>query len=114
MTKNTVGHLINGAIVSPDSRTLDINNPATGISSKQVCMASKATVEEAITVAEAPRVYGWTEDTEDLSGLNVDDDDWITRDAVPDTLRALLAEVGRVYVPFLLGNAAAIEDRCRI
>ena len=53
MTKNTVGHLINGAIVSPDSRTLDINNPATGISSKQVCMASKATVEEAITVAEA-------------------------------------------------------------
>lgn len=63
----------------------------------------------AITVAQAPRVYGWTEDTEDLSGLNVSDDDWITRDAVPDTVRALLAEIGRVYVPFLLGNAAAIE-----
>ena len=35
-------------------------------------------------------------------------DDWIARDAVPDTLRALLAEVGRVYAPFLLANAAAL------
>ena len=30
------------------------------------------------------------------------------RDAVPATLRALLAEVGRVYVPFLLANADAL------
>ena len=64
----------------------------------------------AITVAEAPRVYAWTENTEDLSGLDAGEDDWITRDAVPDTLRALLAEVGRVYVPFLLGNAAAVAS----
>lgn len=63
----------------------------------------------AVTVAEAPRVYGWTEDTEELSGLNVSDEDWVTRDTVPDTLRTLLAEVGRVYAPFLLGNAAALE-----
>ena len=28
---------------------------------------------------------------------------------MPDTLRALLAEVGRVYAPFLLANAAALE-----
>lgn len=62
----------------------------------------------AITVAKAPRVYGWTEDTEDLSGLTVDEADWITRDRVPDTLRAMLAEVGRVYVPFLLGNGDAV------
>jgi glutathione S-transferase len=62
----------------------------------------------AITVDRAPRVYGWTEDTEDLSGLTITEEDWITRDAVPETLRELLAEVGRVYVPFLLGNADAI------
>ncbi|MCP4036805.1 MAG: glutathione S-transferase family protein [bacterium] len=61
-----------------------------------------------ITVAEAPRVYGWTEDTEDLSGLDPSEEDWLTRDAVPDTLREVLAEVGRVYVPFLLGNAKAV------
>jgi hypothetical protein len=28
---------------------------------------------------------------------------------VPDGVRALLAEVGRVYVPFLLANAAALD-----
>ncbi|MGH3054949.1 MAG: glutathione S-transferase, partial [Gaiellaceae bacterium] len=27
----------------------------------------------------------------------------------PETLRALLAEVGRVYAPFLLANAAALK-----
>ena len=64
----------------------------------------------AITVAEAPRVYAWTENVEDLSGLDVSEDDWIARDAVPDTLRALLAEAGRVYVPFMLGNTAAIAS----
>ena len=47
---------------------------------------------------------------EDLSGLEVTDADWTPRDAVPDTLRALLAEVGRVYAPFLLANAAALES----
>ena len=39
--------------------------------------------------------------------------DWMPRDAVPDTLRALLAEVGRVYVPFLLANAARPGTRRR-
>ena len=57
----------------------------------------------------SPRVYAWCEIVEDLSGLEVAESDWISRDAVPDTLRALLAEVGRVYAPFLLANARALE-----
>ena len=48
-----VGHLIGGKIVSDSERTLDIYNPATGAVSRQVSMASKATVEQAITVAQA-------------------------------------------------------------
>ena len=56
-----------------------------------------------------PRVVVWTDVVEDLSGLEVADGDWIPRDAVPATLRALLAEVGRVYAPFLLANATALE-----
>jgi hypothetical protein len=32
----------------------------------------------------------------------------MARGAIPDTLRALLSEVGRVYAPFLLANAAAL------
>lgn len=63
-----------------------------------------------ITVERSPRVYAWTEVMEDLSGLDVEEDGWITRDGVGDTLRALLAEVGRVYAPFLLGNAAAVAS----
>jgi glutathione S-transferase len=57
----------------------------------------------------APRVVAWVEVAEDLSGLEAEDHDWTRRNAVPDTLRALLKEVGRVYVPFLLANAAALE-----
>jgi hypothetical protein len=63
----------------------------------------------AIALEESPRVVAWCHGVEDLSGLEVSDADWLVRDAAPETLRALLAEVGRVYAPFLLANAAAIE-----
>jgi glutathione S-transferase len=62
-----------------------------------------------IALEEAPRVFAWCDVTEDLSGLEVDDADWTPRDAVPDTLRGLVAEIGRVYAPFLLANDAALE-----
>ncbi|MHC5012407.1 MAG: glutathione S-transferase family protein, partial [Planctomycetota bacterium] len=64
----------------------------------------------ALTLEHGPRVAAWVDIVEDLSGTRVSDDDWITRDTVPDTLRALLVEVGRVYVPAMLGNAAAIAS----
>jgi len=62
----------------------------------------------AIALAETPRIVAWVDVVEDLSGLELDARPWLTRDAVPDTLRALLAEVGRVYAPFLLANAEAL------
>jgi glutathione S-transferase len=62
----------------------------------------------AVTLEESPRVVAWVEVMEDLSGLEPVDADWITRAAVPETLRALLTEVGRVYVPFLIANADAL------
>jgi glutathione S-transferase len=62
----------------------------------------------ALAAARAPRVVAWVDLVEDLSGLEPTDGDWIGTDALPDTLRALLAEVGRVYAPFLLANAAAL------
>jgi len=62
----------------------------------------------AIALEAAPRLVAWVETTEDLSGLEPRDEDWTGRDAIPDTLRALLGEVGRVYAPFLLANAEAI------
>ena len=62
----------------------------------------------AIALAEAPRVVAWVDFVEDLSGVEPRDDGWIRRDAVPASFRALLAEAGRVYAPFLLANAAAL------
>lgn len=50
---NTVGHLINGEVVIEGTRSQDVFNPATGEASKQVDLASKATVEQAIAAAQA-------------------------------------------------------------
>ncbi len=62
----------------------------------------------AIALEEAPRLIAWVQLFEDLSGLDPSRAEWTTRDSVPGTLRALLAEVGRVYAPFLVANAAAL------
>lgn len=57
----------------------------------------------------SPRAYAWTEKCEDLSGLDVAESDWVDLANPPETLRALFEEIGRVYAPFLLGNAAAVD-----
>jgi len=49
----TIGHLINGEICNDAVRSQDVYNPATGTVIKRVALASKATVEEAITAAQA-------------------------------------------------------------
>ncbi len=63
----------------------------------------------ALARAEAPRVVAWLDLLEDLSGLEVEEDDWLAASDVPERLRALLVEAGRVYAPFLLANAQALE-----
>lgn len=62
----------------------------------------------AVATRIAPRVSAWVDLVEDLSGLEPQDGDWISRDAIPETLLALLHEVGRVYVPVMLANARAL------
>ena len=64
----------------------------------------------AIALAEAPRVVAWVDLVEDLSGLEPDDGGWAPRAEVVAALRPLLAEIGRVYAPFLLANAAALTS----
>ena len=65
----------------------------------------------ALALATAPRVVTWVDLVEDLSGVEVTDADWSPRDVLAERLRPLLAEVGRVYAPFLLANARAIEAK---
>lgn len=49
----TVGHLINGELREDTGRTQPVYNPSTGEVSKQVALASRGTVEEAIAAAQA-------------------------------------------------------------
>lgn len=48
-----IGHLINGERRTDSERTQDVFNPSTGEVSKQVAIASVATVEEAVAAAQA-------------------------------------------------------------
>jgi hypothetical protein len=72
----------------------------------------------AIALRVAPRVVAWVDLVEDLSGMEPGDGAWLEASDA-GVLRPLLAEVGRVYVPFLLANAAALaagasEVRCGV
>ncbi len=57
----------------------------------------------------APRIRSWVERVDDLSGLTVTDDGFLPLEDQAARLKPLLAEIGRVYAPFLLANAKALE-----
>ena len=73
----------------------------------QLCQVEPTSM--ALTRLRAPRVLAWVDVVDDLSGIDVADDDWLSRDALPDTLRALFSEIGRTYAPFMVANADALE-----
>ena len=57
----------------------------------------------------SPRTVAWVDKTRDLSGLDPTPDDWVALENQPASLKGLLDEIGRVYAPAQLANAAAIE-----
>ncbi|MEM6856971.1 MAG: glutathione S-transferase [Pseudomonadota bacterium] len=62
---------------------------------------------QAMMRAEFPYTYRWLAHVDDASGIQ---GKWDAPDAaLKPVTKAILAEVGRVYVPFLLANAAAAE-----
>jgi glutathione S-transferase len=64
----------------------------------------------AIAVNETPRVVSWVSHMDDLSGREVDDGGWDSRATVATSLRAFFMEFGRVYAPFLIANARALQS----
>lgn len=60
----------------------------------------------ALAADTAPRVVAWTVFVEDLSGE--EGAAWGAADALPETIRDLLGEIGRTYAPLLLANARAL------
>ncbi|WP_309606832.1 glutathione S-transferase N-terminal domain-containing protein [Phenylobacterium sp.] len=65
----------------------------------------------ALTLKLAPRVTAWVGLMEDQSGVEPGEGDWISVTDLPATLTAILAEIGRVYPPVMLANAAAVTAR---
>ncbi|HUY29018.1 MAG TPA: glutathione S-transferase N-terminal domain-containing protein [Candidatus Binataceae bacterium] len=63
----------------------------------------------AIAALEAPRVVSWVSHMDDLSAL--EPGAWTSRDNLAPTLRSFFAEIGRVYAPFLIANARALQSR---
>jgi len=61
-----------------------------------------------ICLAEAPRIYAWTDVVDDLSGSTASEADWLTREQAKSVLGDLFTEVGRVYVPAMIANTEAL------
>lgn len=61
-----------------------------------------------ICLDQAPRVHGWTDVVDDLSGNPALDGDWIDLVDAKSALNELLAEIGHVYAPALIANAQAM------
>jgi glutathione S-transferase len=57
----------------------------------------------------SPRTVAWVDQVYDLSGVEPAADDWLSIEDQPASLRGLLAEIGRVYAPAQLANAAAVH-----
>ena len=62
----------------------------------------------AITHEVSPRTVGWVGTMEDQSGLDAEQKEWTALESLPVTLKDILTEVGRTYVPALLANAKAL------
>lgn len=75
------------------------------------CLALFDPTPQAYILTKCPRVYAWVEVVEELSGYLVSEDDWLDTDHLPESLKNILAEVGRIYAPYLLGNAKAVNEK---
>ena len=63
----------------------------------------------AIAHEVSPRTVAWVDLLRDQSGLDPAEHDWISLANQPESLRGLLKEVGRMYVPAQLANARAVQ-----
>ena len=63
-----------------------------------------------LTASQFPRIHAWVGKMEDQCGWEPDDHGFVGSEDFPDTLKDLLREVGRTYVPVMLANAAAIDQ----
>jgi len=63
----------------------------------------------AIAHEVSPRTVAWVDLMRDQSGLEPTEQDWLSLEAQPDSLRGLLEEIGRMYAPAQLANLRAVQ-----
>jgi len=63
----------------------------------------------AIAHEVSARTVAWVDQMADLSGLEAQETEWKPLEQQPESLRGLLNELGRMYVPALLANARALQ-----
>lgn len=63
----------------------------------------------AIAHEVSPRTVAWVDQMADQCGLEPAGEDWLSVEQQPESLKGLLAEVGRVYAPAQLANARAVQ-----
>ena len=56
------------------------------------------------------RLVAWVDIMADLSGHDVENSNWIPLEDSPDSLKEIMIEFGKMYVPALLANARAISE----
>ena len=63
-----------------------------------------------LAARQSPRSVIWAYQVDDLSSLEINENEgWVTRNNLPESLLSLLTEIGRTYAPFLIANGQAIE-----
>ena len=60
------------------------------------------------------RTVAWVDIMEDLNGHDSENTAWTALEESPDTLKNLLEEVGKMYVPALLANAEALKEGAEV
>ena len=63
-----------------------------------------------ITYDRSLRLVSWLDIMTDLSGHDVDNSNWTSLEDSPDSLKEIMKEFGKMYVPALLANARAIIE----
>jgi len=63
----------------------------------------------AIAHEVSPRTVAWVDQMYDQSGLEPSESDWVELKNQPESLRGLMAEIGRGYAPAQLANARAAQ-----
>lgn len=63
----------------------------------------------AIAYEVSPRTVGWVGLMADGGAMEPTEQDWLSLEEQPESLKALLCEIGRVYAPAQLANARAVQ-----